>query len=136
MSEASLVSALESFLNHLGRSETRVSVMFGDDAALRELNHRFRGLDRPTDVLSWCYPDDPGPAPLLGEIAISLERAESQAGENGWDLQTEVLRLLAHGCAHLAGHDHQDEAEERGMKALEIEMLSGVGLRDIYPADG
>ena len=110
--------------------------MFGDNATLRELNRRFRDLDSPTDVLSWCYPDEPGPAPLLGEIAVSLERAESQAGENGWDLHTEVLRLLAHGCAHLAGHDHQDEAGERGMKALEIEMLAGVGLRDIYPVDG
>ena len=110
--------------------------MFGDDATLLDLNRRFRGLHRPTDVLSWRYPDDPSPAPLLGEIAISLDRAESQAVANGWDMQTEVLRLLAHGCAHLAGHDHQDDAEERVMKALEIEMLSGVGLRDIYPADG
>ena len=136
MNEVSLVSALESFLTHLGLSAAGVSVMFGDDATLLDLNRRFRGLHRPTDVLSWRYPDDPGPAPLLGEIAISLDRAESQAVANGWDMQTEVLRLLAHGCAHLAGHDHQDDAEERGMKALEIEMLSGVGLRDIYPADG
>ena len=133
--EAPLVSALESFLNHLGRAQARVSVMFGDDAALHELNRRFRGLNRPTDVLSWRYADDSGPVRLLGEIAISLERAESQAGENGWNMQTEVLRLLAHGCAHLAGHDHRDDAEEQGMKALEIEMLSGVGLRDIYPGD-
>ncbi len=134
LSEASLVSALESFLNHLGRSEARVSVMFGDDATLRELNHRFRGLNRPTDVLSWSYREE-GEAPeLLGELAISLDRARAQAGENGWDLRTELYRLLAHGCAHLAGHDHETAQQDQEMRAVEIEMLAAAGLgREIYP---
>ena len=84
-------------------------------------------------------PDAPdaaeGPAPLLGELALSLERAAAQAAENGWDLRTEVLRLLAHGCAHVAGFDHETAAQERVMQALEVRLLAGVGLRDLYPPD-
>jgi probable rRNA maturation factor len=74
--------------------------------------------------------------PLLGELALSLERAAAQAAENGWSLRTEVLRLLAHGCAHVAGYDHESEAEEREMKALEVRLLDALGLRGLYPEDG
>lgn len=73
---------------------------------------------------------------ILGELALSLETAERQAGENGWGLRTEVLRLLAHGCAHLVGYDHQTPTEDRDMKMLEVELLEGAELKGIYPEDG
>ena len=52
---------------------------------------------------------------------------------NGWALQTELLRLLAHGCAHLAGYDHQTAAQERKMRKVEEELLERIGLKGIYP---
>jgi probable rRNA maturation factor len=156
LDEADLAASLARFLALLGHGAAGLSVLFADDARLRALNEAHRGLDRPTDVLSWSYLDAPpaaagpaapkgGPArtppapaaepPLLGELALSLQRAAAQAGENGWPLRTEVLRLLAHGCAHLAGYDHETEAEEREMKALEVRLLDAVGLWDVYPAE-
>ena len=78
---------------------------------------------------------EPGAEPL-GDLALSLDRARHQAAENGWDLVTEVLRLLAHGCAHLAGYDHQTEDGERHMRAVEIALLEGQGLTGIYPGEG
>ncbi|MBI3993588.1 MAG: rRNA maturation RNase YbeY, partial [Candidatus Lambdaproteobacteria bacterium] len=135
--------ALRSFLAGLGFARHGVSLLLADDAALAALNSRYRGRDTPTDILSWSYRDDPAPdaprtaaggapraaaPPLLGELAVSLERVRAQAAEHGWDAQTELLRLLAHGCAHLAGYDHQTRAADRVMRDLEIELLPGVGL--------
>jgi probable rRNA maturation factor len=131
--------ALSAFLERLGHGGRVLSVHFSDDEELRRLNRRFRGRDRVTDVLSWPYldgSDQPG-APdgnALGDLALSLERAGLQARQNGWNLQTEVLRLLAHGCAHLAGFDHHTAAQERKMLKVELELLEEQGLKKIYPA--
>jgi probable rRNA maturation factor len=72
----------------------------------------------------------------LGDLALSLDRARAQAQDNGWPLQTELLRVLAHGCAHLAGYDHRTTAEERLMRGVEEALLEKVGLRGLYPKGG
>lgn len=149
LDEATLHRALAAFLSVIDREGWDLSLLFADDAALQYLNNAYRGLNRPTDVLSWCYEDsephvrsDGGTpdrslsgveTPMLGELALSLERAEQQARENGWARGTEVLRLLAHGCAHLAGHDHQTPVEEREMLGVEKAMLAAAGVSDLYP---
>ena len=126
--------ALAEFLERLGHGGRALSVQFSDDEELRRLNRRFGGKDRATDVLSWPYLDGAAPdGSAIGDLALSLERARAQARENGWDLQTEVLRLLAHGCAHLAGYDHHTAAQERKMLKVELEMLAAQGLKKIYP---
>ena len=117
----------------VGHEGAEISVLLADDARLRELNLAHRGLDRPTDVLSWSYAGELGKESLLGEIAVSLERARHQAADNGWEAATELMRLLAHGCAHLAGYDHQDAKGEREMMAVEVNMLALVGLEGLYP---
>lgn len=151
--EAALRLALSGFLIALGFASSGLSVLMADDEILRGFNAEYRGQDKPTDILSWSYLEHEGsplkkpgippaellgelagaPPELLGELAVSLERVAVQAKENGWDLQTELLRLLAHGCTHLAGHGHQGEDEEREMRALEIALLDGAGLKGIYP---
>lgn len=135
LDEAALNIALGGFLAALGFEASGASVLIADDETLRALNAEHRGQHRPTDVLAWSYLAGGGePAPeLLGELAISLERAGAQARENGWDVRTELLRLLAHGCAHLAGYDHQTGEGEREMRAVEIALLKGAGLTGIYP---
>ena len=136
------MAALTRFLRELGHAGAGLSVLLADDARLLALNRAHRGLERPTDVLSWSYgaggyanAGAPGAPPLLGELALSLQRAAVQAAENGWPLRTEVLRLLAHGCAHVVGYDHESDAEEREMKAVEARLLAAVGLHGLYPPD-
>lgn len=135
--EPGLRRALASFLEGLGHDGRGLSVWFAGDAELRELNHAWRDQDRPTDVLSWSYLE-PGAAEdaVLGDLALSLDHARAQARENGWDLQTELVRLLAHGCAHLAGFDHESAAAERRMRGVEAALLEKAGFSGIYPASG
>ncbi|MCZ6842106.1 MAG: rRNA maturation RNase YbeY [SAR324 cluster bacterium] len=133
LEEAALREALTGFLAALGHGQSGLSLLLAGDEQLRSLNQRHRGIDKSTDILSWSYRQDEPSTDMLGELAVSLERARAQALENGWDLRTELLRLLAHGCAHLAGYDHATDREEREMRAVEIAMLEGAGLRGLYP---
>jgi probable rRNA maturation factor len=133
LSEAPLRRALAAFLAGLGYPAAGLDVVFAGDALLRRLNARHRGRDAPTDILSFSYLE-PGPAPaLLGVLAVSLPRARRQARGNGWEARTEVLRLLAHGCAHLAGYDHATAREDRAMRRVEEGLLERVGVRGLYP---
>ena len=70
---------------------------------------------------------------LAGDLVVSVERVRKQATENGWDFETELIRLLAHGCAHIAGWDHERSANEANeMLELEIALLKEVGYENIY----
>jgi len=95
-------------------------VLTGDDE-LRRLNRTYRGINRPTDVLS--FPDgDPLPTGgvLLGEIVLSLDAARRQAAELGHGELRELEELVLHGTLHLLGHDHERDRGE--MAALELEL--------------
>ncbi len=89
------------------------------DRDLRALNHKFRGNDYATDVLS--FPSGEG-----GEIAISLDRAAAQAAEHGHSLDTEVRILMLHGVLHLTGLDHEKDDGE--MAAVEARWQKNLGL--------
>ncbi len=140
LTEADLLAVLDRFLAELGLSHRSLSLLLADDRTLRELNLAHRGRDEPTDVLAWRYPGADGhaaaspEATMLGDLAVSLDRAREQAQRNGWNLRTEMLRLLAHGCAHLAGYGHDTEAEEREMLVREMALLKAVGIERVYPA--
>ena len=84
----------------------RFCCLLTGDAELQRLNLEFRGVDEPTDVLS--FPSDSSTGEL-GDIAISVERARDQAGAYGHELETEVRILLLHGLLHLLGHDHETD---------------------------
>src|SRR5438105_5458993 len=86
-----------------------VSIALVSDREIRALNRRWRGKDRPTDVLSFPL-DEPG---ALGDVVISLDTARRQAREGGWPLSAELRRLLAHGILHCRGYDHERPAHAR-----------------------
>ena len=135
---------LKDFLNRLFDNQRGISILISNDAEIQKLNKRFRKKDYPTDILSWTYDEVEGEIAgpelnesqeenIAGEIAVSAERIRKQASENGWDFETELIRLLAHGCAHLAGWDHEKSGkQEREMLELEIQLLKEVGLKNIY----
>jgi probable rRNA maturation factor len=135
---------LKEFLNRLFEGKKGISVLITNDAEIQKLNKQFRKKDDPTDILSWTYDVGEGEIAdpelnesqeenITGELAVSAERVSKQASENGWDFETELIRLLAHGCAHLAGWDHEkSEKHEKDMLELEIQLLKEVGLKNIY----
>jgi len=118
-----------------------VSILFADDATVRRLNAAYRGIDRPTDVLSFpahelSPGDHPGGSPkapvCLGDIVLAAETVRADAAAEGKPLDAHVCHLLVHGTLHLLGHDHHDEAEAHLMEQLEVAILADLGLGDPY----
>ena len=97
----------------------RVSVLVTDDEDIRGLNRQFRDIDKPTDVLSFPSQEEG----FLGDIAISLEKAQAQADEYGHSLEREVAFLTAHAMLHLFGFDHMEEKDDRVMRQQQREIL-------------
>lgn len=111
-----------------------VSVTFTDNEWIHALNREYRNVDRPTDVLSFPLSDGEdydtdGDAVLLGDIVISLERAQTQAEEYGHSFEREVAFLTVHSMLHLLGYDHETSPEdERDMFARQDEILISAGM--------
>jgi probable rRNA maturation factor len=116
----------------LDERESSISVSFVRDPRIRELNRAFRGLDKPTDVLSFplVEPGDayPGAERLLGDIVISVDTARRQAADYDAPLDREVQRLLIHGVLHLLGHDHLEPVERAAMEAEERRLADAIGM--------
>ncbi len=116
--------------------EAEISLSLVTDAQIRQLNRDYRGIDRPTDVLSFAFKEDEPLDPkilgfqdnLLGEIIISVERVQCQAVEYGHSFERELLYLAIHGTLHLLGYDHETEEEQVTMRTKEEEILDFLGL--------
>ncbi len=109
-------------LRELSQARSELSIALVDDATIADLNARYRGVSRPTDVLAFSlregeHADRRGN--LLGDVVISVETAVRQARRAHRGLDAVVARLLIHGTLHLLGRDHQTDAEERAMRADE-----------------
>ncbi len=111
-----------------------VSLCLFDDALMRELNARWRGIDAPTNVLSFpaAGPERLGAAPMLGDIALAYETLAREAKESGASLADHYRHLVAHGFLHLIGYDHQTDQEAERMEALEKRVLARLGVVDPY----
>ncbi|HBF15625.1 MAG TPA: rRNA maturation RNase YbeY [Clostridiales bacterium] len=115
-----------------------VSVTFTDNEGIRELNRKFRSIDRPTDVLSFPLFDYTGESEeppvdelvgMLGDIVISLEQAKKQAEEFGHSFEREAAFLTVHSMLHLLGYDHEAGGdEEADMRRRQREILDRMGL--------
>jgi len=117
---------------YVGRAE--VSVTITDDEEIHILNNEYRGVDRATDVLSFPLDEADelgkgGENDVLGDIVISLERAQAQAQEYGHSLEREVAFLTVHSVLHLLGYDHMSEAEETEMFDRQREILDEMRIR-------
>jgi probable rRNA maturation factor len=112
-----------------------VSLLFCDDAAIRELNRQFRGQDKPTNVLSFPGPDPVETALFLGDIAIARETLGREALEQGKSLEQHCRHMIVHGFLHLLGYDHKDDEEAEAMEAMEIRILRRLGVEDPYRED-
>ena len=115
-----LCSAVCRVLRGEGRDHAAVTVVLVDDPYIRQLNHKYRHLDRATDVLSFNLDDGAGlDEEALGDVYISVDRARDQAGRYHVPLDDELHRLVVHGCLHLLGYDHHNASERKVMREKE-----------------
>ena len=124
VSPARLARTAERALAALGRAAGDVDVVVVDDAAIRRLNNRHRGVGRSTDVLAFPLATPDLPSPLVGQIVISGETARRQANRLKVPLAIELDLLVTHGVLHLVGYDDRDPVEAGLMHEREREILS------------
>jgi probable rRNA maturation factor len=113
-----------------------VAVLLTDDAAVRGLNALWRGIDKPTNVLSFPAPagsPSPGHASTpLGDIAIACETTAREAEAEGKPLGDHLAHLAVHGFLHLLGYDHEQDAQAEAMEQVERDVLRRLGVPDPY----
>ncbi|GAB6152605.1 rRNA maturation RNase YbeY [Desulfosporosinus burensis] len=121
-----------------GPDEAEVSLMLVDDQRIHALNLEYRGVDRPTDVLSFALQEEMDEEPasefedeMLGDIVISVERAREQAEEYGHSFEREIVYLAVHGTLHLLGYDHEEEDDKLEMRNKEEEVMTRLGLERV-----
>ena len=114
-----------------------VSVLLADDAAVQALNRDWRGIDKPTNVLSFpsAAPKAAGVPALLGDIAVAFETLAREADAEKKPFLHHLAHLAVHGYLHLLGYDHQTDSEAEAMEALEREILAAMRIPDPYAAD-
>lgn len=118
-----------------GPEEAEVSLLLVDNQRIHALNLEYRGIDRPTDVLSFALQEEMEEEPeieeedeMLGDIVISVERAREQAEEYGHSFEREIVYLAVHGTLHLLGFDHEEENDKQEMRSKEEEVMAELKL--------
>jgi probable rRNA maturation factor len=111
-----------------------ISLLLADDAAVQALNREWRGQDKPTNVLSFPAPEQPGArGPRhLGDIVLAYETLVREAQGEGKSLRDHAAHLVVHGTLHLLGYDHELEGQAEIMEALEAKALARLGIADPY----
>jgi len=113
---------------------SEVSVVLTDDAGIRVLNARHRGIDKPTNVLSFPQddPDADAYGPLLGDIVIARETVDREAVDGGLPFRHHLTHMVVHGFLHLVGYDHMEDDEAEEMERLETAILAALDIPDPY----
>ncbi len=116
-----------------------IGIALADDAETARLNGRYRGIERPTDVLSFASGEPVGgpgraeePPAMLGDIVIAFETSARDAARAGKRLDHHLQHLVVHGLLHLLGYDHETERDASCMETMEVEILKRLGIADPY----
>jgi len=123
-------------------ADAELAIMLTDDAGIRTLNKNWRGIDKPTNVLSFPAlqperaPDGDDAPRMLGDIAIAYETTRSEADTEHKPFEHHLSHLAVHGFLHLIGYDHENDDDAEIMENLEREILAQLGIPDPYAQDG
>jgi probable rRNA maturation factor len=111
-----------------------MGLIFSDDARVAQLNATYRGIEGPTNVLAFENAELPpkGAPWQLGDVIIAFSRTRDEAVAAGLDITDHAVHLVVHGVLHLFGYDHGVDAEAQRMEALEVRVLSGLGIANPY----
>ena len=130
-----VTTAAETVGHLYGVENGEVSITLTNNAYIHELNRDYRGIDRPTDVLSFALNESEEPdiadgpdVNILGDLIISVERAEEQAADYGHSVRREMAFLTVHGMLHLLGYDHMEEADRLEMEAEQRFVMEKLGI--------
>ncbi|GAA6153476.1 rRNA maturation RNase YbeY [Pseudoteredinibacter isoporae] len=118
------------------RDQAELSIRIVDESESQNLNHQYRGKDKPTNVLS--FPADLPPElelPLLGDLVICASVVEREAQEQNKALEAHWAHMAIHGCLHLIGYDHIEDQDAEEMEALESQLMTALGYSEPYPDD-
>jgi probable rRNA maturation factor len=120
----------------LSTAAGEVSIVLTDDSAIRSLNRDWRGIDKPTNVLSFAAsgPDTGEGSRLLGDIVIAFETLERECADENRDFLHHLAHLAVHGFLHLNGYDHETDAQAEAMERLESKIMTCLNLPDPYGA--
>ena len=130
---AALASRAAEAALFIAKARGDVAMLLADDAAVAELNLDFRGVEGPTNVLS--FPAAASARPHLGDVALAYGVCEREALAEDKRLAHHLMHLVAHGVLHLVGYDHQTDAEAETMEALERQVMQGLGAPDPYAGE-
>ncbi|HEI8949900.1 TPA: rRNA maturation RNase YbeY [Morganella morganii] len=115
------------------QEESEVTIRLVDEAESHELNLTYRGMDKPTNVLSFPFEVPPEiELPLLGDLIICRQVVEREAAEQEKTKEEHWAHMVIHGCLHLLGYDHIEDDEAEEMEGLETEILKKLGYSDPY----
>ena len=134
MTEAAEYAVESENMHNLDKQRCEISVTFVDLDEIHELNKQYRGVDKPTDVLSFPQFDDleeeiPEVCEIcLGDVVICEQKAREQAEEFGHSFERERVYLFTHSVLHLLGYDHMEDDEKAEMREKEEEILKTIGL--------
>ncbi|MGX9740647.1 rRNA maturation RNase YbeY [Pseudocitrobacter corydidari] len=118
------------------QEESEVTIRLVDTAESHELNLTYRGMDKPTNVLSFPFEAPPGmEMPLLGDLIICRQVVELEAKEQNVSLDSHWAHMVVHGSLHLLGYDHIEDEEAEEMEGIETEIMLALGYEDPYIAE-
>ena len=140
--EDAIIEEIKRAVDTIGKlydiKDSEVSITLTNDETIHELNRDYRGIDRPTDVLSFAFHESDEPEIItddidkavdtLGDIIISVEMAKTQAEDYGHSLRREIVFLTVHGMLHLLGYDHMEEKDRLEMEKEQEYIMSQLGI--------
>ncbi|MDX3773661.1 rRNA maturation RNase YbeY [Chromatiaceae bacterium AAb-1] len=118
------------------QDDAEVTIRIVDENESRQLNHQYRGKDKPTNVLSFPFQNPPGvELSLLGDLVICAPVVRQEAAEQHKTTEAHWAHMVVHGCLHLLGFDHINDADAEQMEAEEIQILQQLGFNNPYLLD-